>query len=222
MTPIGVVRSCWPDRFGIPRQPLLVPSSRATIELDPEVPATALVGLEGFSHVWVIFLFHGVSDTRWTVRPPRLGGNRRRGVLATRSPHRPNHIGMSAVRLLSVAADGRSVEVGGHDLLDGTPVLDLKPYLPYADALPDATSGWAADPIPRIPVRFAPGVEDGIDPGLASVIRETFALDPRPAGRDWPRAAVRIGDRDVHAALDDEGWLVERVIPWEGPTGARS
>jgi tRNA-Thr(GGU) m(6)t(6)A37 methyltransferase TsaA len=147
LTPIAVVRSPYKERFGTPRQASVTAESRdgevraGTIELLRHVPEEALRSLDGFDYVWAIYLFHLNRGGRWPalVRPPRDPG-RRHGVLATRSPHRPNPIGLSALRIERV--QGRVLEVRGLDVLDGTPVLDLKPYVPYADAFPGARAGW--------------------------------------------------------------------------------
>lgn len=188
MHPIGHIRSPFPEKFGIPRQAGLAPSATSVLEFDPSrVPAEALRGIEGCSHVWVIYELHaaGTRDAG-TVRPPRLGGNQRLGVLATRAPFRPNPIGLSAVRLLA-AHPGRLV-LGGGDFLDGTPVLDIKPYVPYADRIDDARCDWAADAPGRVDVRFNPEAESALRAlperdGLRSLITETLGLDPRPAYR---------------------------------------
>jgi tRNA-Thr(GGU) m(6)t(6)A37 methyltransferase TsaA len=142
--PIGFVRSPYARRIDAPHQPSVVAgtetgdASEAVIELDDSIPEAALRGLEGFDRIWVIFAFHRSEGWRAEVKPPR--GGKKRGVLATRSPHRPNAIGLSAVEL--VAIEGRTLRVRGVDFLDGTPVLDLKPYVPYADAFPEAKAGW--------------------------------------------------------------------------------
>lgn len=192
MQPIGVVRSAFREKFGIPRQPGLVPAAEAVIELLP--PANqpeAVRGLEGFSHLWVVFVFHACPAGEWhaTVRPPRLGGNERVGVFASRSPFRPNRIGLSLVTLDGVdcGPGGVSLRVSGADLLDGTPVLDLKPYLPYVEALPEAHGGFApAAPESRLAVRFSAAAEAVLAarpdlPRLRELIGQLLALDPRPA-----------------------------------------
>ncbi len=202
--PIGVVRSCFEEKFGIPRQPGLVPEAEALLELYPPYDrAEAVAGLEAFSHVWLIFVFHGIDSgpRGLTVRPPRLGGNRRVGVLATRSMFRPNPIGMSAVRLDAIerGADGVRLRLGGVDLLDGTPVLDVKPYLPYADSIPGARAGYAdAAPEPLLEVAFADPAEQALrqrsggEP-LRRLIARVLAFDPRPAYRAAdPGADTRI------------------------------
>ena len=143
MKPIGIVRSSYKERFDTPRQPALATETTATIELSKGLNLEqAIKDLEKFSHIWVIYWMHLNQGWNPTVIPPR-GPKTRRGVLATRAPHRPNSIGLSAVRLLSVK--GRTLEISTHDMLDGTPVLDIKPYLPYTDALPDASHGWLDD-----------------------------------------------------------------------------
>ena len=145
--PLGLVRSCYTGKFGIPRQPGLVTAAEARLELFAEFAREeAFAGLEGFSHLWLLFVFHDAIAEGWrpTVRPPRLGGRRKVGVFASRSPHRPNPIGLSAVefRGLDREGGGLALRLGGVDLLDGTPVLDVKPYVPYADCLPQASSGF--------------------------------------------------------------------------------
>lgn len=138
---IGVTHSCFKDKFGVPRQPGLINSAHARLELFPPFnQPSAFSGLEGFSHIWINFVFHHCLDqqVRLTVRPPRLGGNRKIGVFASRSTHRPNPIGLSVVKLAGIekGSDGVSLLLNGVDLVDGTPVLDIKPYLPSADAIP--------------------------------------------------------------------------------------
>ncbi|MDD3991883.1 MAG: tRNA (N6-threonylcarbamoyladenosine(37)-N6)-methyltransferase TrmO [Desulfobacterales bacterium] len=209
--PIGCIHSGFPEKFGIPRQAGLVPEATAVLELfAPYGRAETLAGLETFSHLWVVFVFHAHLKRSWhpTVRPPRLGGNRRIGLFASRSAFRPNPIGMSAVRLAGIRQAGNraEIEIGGGDFLDGTPVLDIKPYLPYADAIAEATGGYAAAAPPRLPVAFSPEAEAAcrrIDDGsLKDLIAGVLANDPRPA-YDGKRDAktvygMRIRDLDVH------------------------
>lgn len=190
--PIGVIRTCFSEKFGVPRQSGLVPAARGTIRLNPEVsdPDTVL-GLKTFSHLWVIFLFHKVQTPfhpeKWrpTVNPPGLGAPERVGVFASRSPHRPNPIGMSVVKLEDVRThlqDGIEIDVSGVDILDGSPVLDIKPYIPYADTVPQATSGWLTDKIPTYAVTFSQQAESKLAsyPELKPLIVEVLQLDPRP------------------------------------------
>jgi tRNA-Thr(GGU) m(6)t(6)A37 methyltransferase TsaA len=175
-TPIGYVRSPFTERVEAPRQAVAAPDVRATIELLPGHDFEhALEDLEEWSHVWVLFWFHLNEGWRPKVLPPRSA--RRRGVFSTRSPHRPNPIGLSVVKLEAV--DGLVLTVSGVDVLDGTPVLDIKPYVPYADSVPEADDGWletARDPGPRFSVVFG----ERADEALEYLLRE-WKLDLRPA-----------------------------------------
>lgn len=218
---IGVIRSCFTENFGIPRQAGLVPAARARLEFVPAYASMdALRGLEGFSHLWILFLFHAEWQQPWAplVRPPRLGGNQKVGVFASRSPRRPNPIGLSAVRLLGIDQDGDclALELGGVDLLDGTPVLDVKPYVPYADAIADARAGYAAAaPVPTFSVEFSAAAKDQCAayapryPDLADLITQMLALDPRPAYRNEEDGSRLFGCR----LLDlDVKWCVRRGV----------
>lgn len=193
ITPIARVRSCFGEKFAVPRQPGLCPSAWGELIFYPEFRSQdAVRGLEGFSHLWLIFHFHQTADRGWspTVRPPRLGGNQRVGVFASRSTFRPNGMGLSLVRLEGIDFDHESgpvLKLGGVDLVDGTPVFDVKPYLPYAEAPIDATGGYAEEAPERLVVE---GVEQRLGK-LAErdqqVIKEALSLDPRPGGaRDEP------------------------------------
>lgn len=212
--PIGVIHSCYKEKFGIPRQSGLVTAAEATLELyAPYDCPEALTELEGFSHIWVVFVFHQTKRQTWkpTVRPPRLGGNQRIGVFASRSPFRPNPIGLSAVLLEGIDCSGGRcrLRLRGADLLDGTPVLDIKPYLPYADALPEARAGYAAQvPDSGLTVSFnelaaqqCAHLEQSGFPGLRQLIEQMLRADPRPAycaGRDTPQCfGMRVHDVDV-------------------------
>jgi tRNA-Thr(GGU) m(6)t(6)A37 methyltransferase TsaA len=185
LEPIGTVHTCFGGKFGVPRQPGLCPSAWGRLVFhEPFRSPEAIRGIEGFSHLWLIFGFHETADHGWnpTVRPPRLGGNQRVGVFASRSTFRPNALGLSLVRLEGV--DGNELLLGGVDLIDGTPVYDIKPYLPYAESVPDAAAGFAGDEIPRLKVEIADAAEEALAslPQRAqSVIREALSLDPRPA-----------------------------------------
>ena len=156
--PIATVRSCFGAKFAVPRQPGLCPSAWGRLVFHPEYRSPEAVrGIEGFSHLWLVFGFHETVGQGWkpTVRPPRLGGNQRIGVFASRSTFRPNGLGLSLVRLEGVdtkAPDSPVLLLGGLDLLDGTPVYDVKPYLPYAEAVPEAAGGFAGEAISRLPV----------------------------------------------------------------------
>ncbi|QLF94946.1 tRNA (N6-threonylcarbamoyladenosine(37)-N6)-methyltransferase TrmO [Pseudomonas sp. ABC1] len=189
VSPIGFMRSCFREKFAIPRQPQLAPAARGTLELIPPYDQPqALQGLEEVSHVWLLFLFHQALEEqpRLRVRPPRLGGNRMLGVFASRATHRPNGIGQSVVRLEAVEA-GR-LHLSGIDLLDGTPVLDIKPYVPYADALPDARNTIASQAPECIEVQWAPGIlqraqAESLRLGqpFTELVEQCLAQDPRPA-----------------------------------------
>lgn len=196
--PIGHIRSPYTDKFGIPRQPGLVTAAEARLELRPEFAREeAFKALDGFSHIWILFVFHQDSlDAGWnpTVRPPRLGGRESVGVFASRAPYRPNPIGLSAVEHLGLIRNGRglALRLRGIDMLDGTPVLDIKPYVPYADAIPQARSGFAVAPNPDTrEVRFSPAANadlERFDPDGARPLREliiqVLAQDPRPGYMD--------------------------------------
>ena len=188
--PIGTLRTCFGEKFGIPRQPGLCPSAWGELVLHESCRnLEAIRGIEGFSHLWLIFGFHATLAQGWqpTVRPPRLGGNQRVGVFASRSPFRPNGLGLSLVRLEGIdttAPDAPLVLLGGVDLLDGTPVYDIKPYLPYAEAVPDAAAGFANHDLPHLTIELADSATTAFTnlPSRAqAVIREALALDPRPA-----------------------------------------
>lgn len=187
LTPIAHIRSEFPTKFGIPRQSGVVPELSAAIVFEPEYRVQdALRGLEGFSHLWLIWGFSGVAQTTWspTVRPPRLGGNTRLGVFATRTPYRPNPLGLSAVEIEAVAVEaerGPVIHVRGADLMDGTPIYDIKPYLPYADCIPTATGGFAAEGagetlVVEDPKGFLARLPEQQRGALAAVL----AQDPRP------------------------------------------
>lgn len=188
--PIGVIRSCFGGKFGAPRQPGLCPSAFGSLELHQAYRSDeAIRGIEGFSHLWLIFGFHQTLDQGWhpTVRPPRLGGNQRLGVFASRSPFRPNGLGLSLVRLEGVDRSVPAAPVlllGGLDLIDGTPVFDIKPYLPYAESPADTSGGFASEAPLRLPVvvHDAASAAFGSLPARAqALICEALALDPRPA-----------------------------------------
>ncbi len=223
--PIGILRTCYGEKFAIPRQPGLCPSSWGILEFYEKYRFPESVrGLEGFSHVWLIFAFHETADQGWnpTVRPPRLGGNERVGVFASRSTFRPNGLGLSLVKLDRVDLQGSAgvqpplLHVSGVDLVDGTPIYDIKPYLPYAESVPDASSGYANEEIPRLSVAIENAAReafDGLDEKSQRIIREVLSLDARPAAS--PKSADKVYGaalcgRNVRFRVDGETcWVME-------------
>lgn len=187
MNPIAHIESGFKEKFGVPRQSNLAGSSLSRIVFEKEYrDPEALRGLEGFDYIWIIWEFSG-NGPRWqpTVRPPRLGGNRRMGVFATRSTFRPNALGLSSVKLERILVDpvlGPVIEVSGADLVDGTPIFDIKPYITYADSHPGAASGWVDEVEDRrLTVVWAPEARSAVSESLASEIGEILSLDPRPS-----------------------------------------
>lgn len=191
--PIGLVHSCYRQKFGIPRQPGLVTEATAVIELIPPFNRLdVLDGLESFSHIWVHFVFHACLQEGWKakIRPPRLGGKQKMGVFATRATHRPNPIGLSVIKLGKIYEQDKKVflELLGADLLDGTPVLDIKPYLPYADIIKDAKGGFAPISTVTKTVKFTDQAkqecheyEQKTGRKIDTLIEQIVAQDPRPA-----------------------------------------
>lgn len=190
--PIAHIESDFGTKFGIPRQAGLVEELRAKIVFEPEFRnGEALRGIEGYSHIWLIWQFSENSDAEWspTVRPPRLGGNVRMGVFATRAPFRPNFLGLSCVKLLGTEKTGDRgtvLIVGGADLMDGTPVFDIKPYIPYSDCIPEAKEGFAARPESGLEVIFAGETEKKLPADKIRALRKVLACDPRPRYQDDP------------------------------------
>lgn len=187
--PIAYVRSCFTEKFGIPRQSGLANNATATLEFVPPYDdIEAFVGLEGVTHLWVQFVFHQNRRQTWKprVKAPRLGGNKTAGVFATRSPTRPNPIGLSVVALQSIeSSKGKAaLIISGHDLLDGTPVLDVKPYVPYADCVAEAVNPFATSIDADMPVIFSSEAQTSLEKlpvGQRALIIEVLQLDPRPA-----------------------------------------
>lgn len=223
---IGIVHSCFKEKFGIPRQPGLAPLARAEIELLPPYDdRSAFDGLEGCTHLWIQFVFHANKREEWKpkVKPPRLGGNKSLGVFATRSPTRPAPIGLSVVRYEGVIErEGKLlVLISGVDLLEGTPVLDIKPYVPYVDAVPDAENSFAAAPPEQIAVDIPAELlahcadyqaRTGTD--LAGLITQILQQDPRPQYQqpDAERIyGMKLLDLDVQwrYLLDDNRRLIQ-------------
>lgn len=190
LIPIAITHSPFKEKFAIPRQPLLAPAATGFLELLPPYnQSIALEGLEQVSHIWLIFQFHAISantDQQLAVRPPRLGGNQKIGVFASRSTHRPNGLGMSVVKLERIEA-GR-LWISGLDLLDGTPIIDIKPYVPYSDAILNAYNGIAEQPPTPIKVEWnaqaltaAKQEEQRLKTEVVALIEQILAQDPKPA-----------------------------------------
>ncbi len=191
ITPIARFHSPFPEKFGIPRQSGLAAGLHGRIVLEPAFrDPSALRGLDGFSHLWLIWEFSGNKTRNWqpTVRPPRLGGNTRLGVFATRSPFRPNPLGLSCVRLDRIewdTPDGPVIHVLGADLMDGTPIYDIKPYVRYADSHPDARSGFT-DEVAWEPLDILFPEQTPFEPEELDILRDILAQDPRPPFHDDP------------------------------------
>jgi len=205
ITPIAYINTPYKQKFAIPRQPNLVREARGEIIFENDfADPNCLRGIEQFSHLWLVFVFHETADKGWapTVQPPRLGGKENIGVFATRSTFRPNPIGLSVVENLGWKQQGASLtlQVGGLDLLDGTPILDIKPYLPYADALPQAKAGFAETaPSSAYEIRYSVDAELSLQelessyPDLRSFISSVLKQDPRPAWRKKEQDTKRYG-----------------------------
>lgn len=210
---IAVIHTDFREKFGIPRQSGRVPSLTGEIEFLPEYrKSEALRGLEGFSHLWLIFDFSKAHREQWspTVRPPRLGGNQRIGVFASRSPFRPNPLGLSCVKLVEIrhtADRGDVLVVSGADLLDGTPIYDIKPYLPFADSYPEALGGYAdAQQSHRLQVEVPPELLECLPEDKRQTMIDCLAEDPRPSYQnDSERVySMQYAGFDVHFRVVQE------------------
>lgn len=217
---IARIHSDFPDKFGIPRQSGLT-SLASRIVFEPEFrDPNALRGIEGWSHLWILWIFSEAVRPGWspTVRPPRLGGNERVGVFATRSPFRPNSIGLSSVKLERVEHtenEGDVLIVSGADLMDGTPIIDIKPYVPYADAHPEASGGFAAEKFgKKLKVVFPEELLSRVEPGKREGLKDLFAEDPRPAVQDDPERVygMRFSDVEIKFVVSDGVLTVVDVI----------
>lgn len=212
---IGIVSSPYTQKFGIPRQPQLVPAAKICIMLNTEFSLDSVRGLDGFEYIWVQFLFHDALAEGWSemVRPPRLGGKKKMGVFATRSPHRPNHMGLSLLQLERVDNVNGHVHIwcNGGDLLDGTPVLDIKPYIPFVEAKADARAGFVSGSPEKLAIEWQP--ESGISnlsKELRELIEQSLVQDPRPAYQDAPERVygMAIAGLDVKFQIVDNTVLV--------------
>ena len=223
LKPIAHIETDFPTKFGVPRQSGLVKGLKGRIVFEPEYrDPEALRGLENFSHIWLLWDFSEArrEGEKWrpTVRPPRLGGNRRVGVFATRSPYRPNHIGLSSVRVLSIdlhTSDGPVIEVESPDLMSGTPIFDIKPYLPFADCHPEARGSLTADSSASFDgsvVHFSDELLSAFDEEHIGALREILLSDPRPHyHEDADRVyALEFAGKEVKFRIDPnriEAWL---------------
>lgn len=212
IVPIAHIRSDFSTKFGVPRQSGLVEELTAQVVFTPEYrDASALRGLDGFSHIWLIWEFSQARREGWspTVRPPRLGGNKRLGVFATRSPFRPNPIGLSCVRLAEVRQDrelGSVLVVAGADLMDGTPIYDIKPYLPYADCRPDAVGGFAAQPKGAdLAVDCPEELLKAVPEDKCAALLAVLAQDPRPQYQDDPERVYGMAFAGLEVKFRVEG-----------------
>lgn len=221
MKTIAKIYNDYTDKFGIPRQSGLVEEVVSTIVFEEEYRVEeALRGIEAFSHLWLIWRFSRTERDTWspTVRPPRLGGNTRVGVFATRSPFRPNPIGLSCVRLTAVekTRDGTVLKVAGADLMNGTPILDIKPYLPYADCHPEAAGGFTESVGKRRVSVFLPEpLAARLSPGERRALTAVLQEDPRPAYQDDPDRVYgfRFGSREVRFRVQDGVLTVTDLEP---------
>lgn len=232
LSPIGILHSPYREKFAVPRQPGLVTAARAELHLLGACNREEILrGLEGFSHLWLLFIFHQVMGEGWkpTVRPPRLGGNQRLGVFATRSPYRPNPIGLSAVKLEGFEKRGNQwlLHLRGADLVDGTPIVDIKPYVPYADAIPEARGGFTEDvEIPAITLHFSPHSREQLAalapdyPNLEQLLRQVIGQQPQPAyqrdsiqPRSYGMSLYDLNIRWIASADGHEVIAIERHTP---------
>ena len=212
MRPIARIHSDFSTKFGVPRQSGLVDSLEATVVFEPEFRnPDALRGLEGFSHIWLVWVFDQAVRKDWspTVRPPRLGGNTRMGVFATRSPFRPNPIALSCVKLAGTEETvdrGTVLRILGADLMDGTPILDIKPYIPYADSHPEALGGFASVPAGEtLEVIIPPELLERVPANRQEALRGVLAQDPRPHYQEDPERVYGFGFAGMEVKFSVEG-----------------
>ncbi len=222
MKAIAHIHTDFPTKFGIPRQSGIIASLQGKIVFEPEYRvAEAVRGLDDFSHIWLLWEFSEAVRDKWspTVRPPRLGGNVRKGVFATRSPFRPNPIGLSSVRLEHIDIDpdlGPVLYVSGADLMDGTPIYDIKPYIAYTDSHPDAVSGFASTPAEfLLQVDFPEDLLIKVQPELRKGLIEVLAHDPRPQYHDDPERiyGMAFGGMEVKFKVEESQLTVVEVLP---------
>ena len=218
---IAYIYTDFPQKFGIPRQSGLVPELKGTIVFEPEYRSPeAVKGLEGFTYIWLLWQFEGVKRENWsaTVKPPRLGGNKHIGVFATRSPFRPNPIGLSSVKLekIEMTDKGPVLHVSGIDLRDKTPIYDIKPYLPYADCHPDAKEGFAGEVKEYyLEVDFPDDLQEKIPVEKRETLIEVLKQDPRPSyhSDSERKYGVAFAGFDVHFRVKDDVLEVFEIVP---------
>ena len=222
MRVIARIHTDFSTKFCVPRQSGLVDALESTIVFEPEFRnADALRGLEGFSHLWLVWVFDQAIREIWspTVRPPRLGGNQRMGVFATRSPFRPNPIALSSVKLAGIEqtdAFGTVLKIRGADLMDGTPILDIKPYIPYADSHPDAIGGFASVPAGEtLDVQIADDLLERVPENRREALRGVLAQDPRPHYQNDPERIYGFGfaGLEVKFSVDGSSLIVKDILP---------
>lgn len=221
MQPIAHIQTDFPTKFGIPRQAGLIEDLKGRIVFEPEYRnADALRGLEDFSHIWLLWDFSEAHTESWhpTVRPPRLGGNKRMGVFATRSPFRPNPIGLSSVRLTGIelhTPEGPVLHVEGADLMDGTPIFDIKPYLPFTDSHPDARGGFTDQTRQQEPLQVV--IPEELLPQIPAekltALRQVLSHDPRPHYQDDPLRVygLEYADWEVKFTVDEQLLTVTEI-----------
>jgi tRNA-Thr(GGU) m(6)t(6)A37 methyltransferase TsaA len=234
MQVIGYIESPYKQKFAIPRQPGLIPEATGKLKLQaPYASETMIRGIEAFSHLWLVFVFHETADKGWSpmVRPPRLGGNTRKGVFATRATFRPNPLGLSVVKLDRVEIHNGAVTIliSGIDLLDGTPILDIKPYLPYSDAIADARGGFAdAAPETNMTVEFSATAEQFCQqqsayPKLQQLIEKVLKQDPRPPYKKQRESEQSYGmtlyNFNIKWTVNGEHNYVTEIIKLSEPAG---
>ena len=215
LSPVAYISSCYKEKFGIPRQPGLVRSAKSRLILNDVFTEECIRGLDGFSHVWLQFIFHETQIQGWKpmIRPPRLGGNKKVGVFASRSTFRPNPIGLSVVELenIEITESNIVLHLLGSDLLDGTPILDIKPYLAYVDSIPDAIGGFATDaPEKVVTVSFSreslmqcKRASDRLGENIKKLVTEILQYDPRPSYQQSVKSKNLKNDRVYAMKLHD-------------------
>lgn len=222
INPIGYVYTSYQQKFGVPRQPGLVPASIGILKLLPEYSFECVRGLSDFEYIWVHFIFHQVLKDGWSplIRPPRLGGKQKKGVFATRSPHRPNHLGLSLVRLEKIEFDKTvNLYLSGVDFVNETPVIDVKPYLPIIESKPDALSGYVNSLPEKLLVNWS--IESlqqlnylNIDYQLKELIEESIAQDPRPVHQNIldKTYVMKVNQFDVYFCVQDRIAIISQIV----------